>query len=73
MGIRYTHFLNGGKYVRIVDKLVFQGIYGSIFTKISHKLRKIDKNYGVFFEMITNKNVLFFCESIEIGMGNELY
>jgi len=26
MGIWYTHFLNGAKYVRIVDKLVFQGI-----------------------------------------------
>jgi hypothetical protein len=26
MGIRYTHFLIGGEYGRIIDPLVFQGI-----------------------------------------------
>jgi len=33
MGIRYTHFLHGVKYVRIVAKLVFQGIYWVNFYK----------------------------------------
>jgi len=33
MGIRYTHFLNGAKYVRIVGKLVFQEIYWVNFYK----------------------------------------
>ena len=27
MGIWYTHFLSGGEYGRIIDPLVFQGIY----------------------------------------------
>ena len=27
MGIRYTHFLRGEKSGRIIDPLVFQGIY----------------------------------------------
>jgi hypothetical protein len=33
MGIRYTHFLIGGKYVRIVDPFAFQGIYWVYFYK----------------------------------------
>ena len=27
MGIGYTHYLNGVKYLHIIDRLVFQGIY----------------------------------------------
>jgi len=33
MGIWYTHFLNGVKYLDIVARLVFQGIYWVNFYK----------------------------------------
>jgi hypothetical protein len=33
MSIRYTHFLNGVKYERIIDPLIFQGIYQVNFYK----------------------------------------
>jgi len=36
MGIRYTHFLNGVKCVRIIDPPAFQGIYQVNFYKNFH-------------------------------------